>query len=162
MSLLINLRHLEDQDLELEGQLLAGSLDLELVDDLVHLTKPIEYDLVAQRVGDQILVQGTVTATLDCECVRCLKRFDFPIRFDPWICHLPLEGEEKIVVLNDCVDLTPPLREDILLEFPQHPLCETNCAGLPEKRSDVTAKQQKGTSLTQSASAWAELNKLKF
>jgi len=37
---------------------------------------------------------------------------------------LPLEGEEKTPVDNDCVDLTPFAREDMLLEFPQHPVCE--------------------------------------
>jgi uncharacterized metal-binding protein YceD (DUF177 family) len=47
--------------------------------------------------------------------------------------HLPLEGEDKVPVDNDCVDLTPFVREDILLEFPQHPLCKPDCGGIENK-----------------------------
>ena len=79
---------------------------------------------------------------------------------EEWACHLALEGEEKVAVINDCVDLTPYIREDILLAFPQQPLCETECKGLPilqrnQNKSDVG--QESGA-----ASTWAELNKLKF
>jgi uncharacterized metal-binding protein YceD (DUF177 family) len=72
-----------------------------------------------------------------------------------------LDGPEKAAMKNDAVDLTPYLREDILLEFPQHPLCDADCAGLPN-RLDATSEKTAAPSQTQSASAWAELNKLKF
>ena len=79
---------------------------------------------------------------------------------EEWACHLALEGEEKVAVINDCVDLTPYIREDILLAFPQHPLCEPECKGL----SILQNQQETGAGREQeSASAtWAELNKLKF
>ena len=51
-----------------------------------------------------------------------------------WTLHLPLEGEDKVTVENDCVDLTPFVREDILLEFPQHPLCKPDCARIEENQ----------------------------
>ena len=71
---------------------------------------------------------------LDCECVRCLKTFQYQLDWTigPAICRL--KGEEDVPVVNDCVDLTPYMREDILLEFPQHPLCEPECRGLAEER----------------------------
>jgi uncharacterized metal-binding protein YceD (DUF177 family) len=55
--------------------------------------------------------------------------------------------------------LTPYLREDILLEMPQHPLCEAGCAGLPNRAEQ---NKTKGASPTEGSSAWSELNKLKF
>ncbi len=160
MSVIINVRRLEDSELDLAGEVPVAQLDLGSVDEMAQISKPVRYDLHAQKMGDQILVRGRVNVTFDCECVRCLKRFENPVEFPEWTCLLPLEGEEKIVVTNDCVDLTPYLREDILLEFPQHPLCESDCAGLPNA-SDVTAKKP-GVSQAQNASAWSELNKLKF
>jgi uncharacterized metal-binding protein YceD (DUF177 family) len=72
---------------------------------------------------------------------------------------LPLEGPEKAAMKDDLVDLTPYLREDILLEFPQHPLCEADCAGLPNRPKP---NKTKGASQTEGSSAWSELNKLKF
>jgi uncharacterized metal-binding protein YceD (DUF177 family) len=76
-----------------------------------------------------------------------------------WSAHLPMEGPEKVAIKDDLADLTPSLREDILLEYPQHPLCEAGCAGLPNRAKE---NKTKGASQTENSSAWAELNKLKF
>ena len=159
MPLKINLRHLEENEVELNGATPAQELGLDHLDELIHAENPVHYQLVAQKLNDQILVRGRLFLTLRCECVRCLKNFDLALDLPQWALHLPLEGEDKVDVVNDCVDLTPYVREDILLEFPQHPLCGRDCAGLPS-RTDVRAKN--GASQTREASAWSELNKLKF
>src|SRR5271155_1222086 len=130
MPLQINIRHLEDDDIRLQGELPVAELDLPNNDELVRTRLPLHYDLTAERVGEAILAQGRVELTLDCECARCLKPFEYRIALDPWTAHLPLEGPEKAALKDDLADLTPSLREDILLEFPQHPLCEAGCAGL--------------------------------
>jgi uncharacterized protein len=160
MALLINLRHLEKDDVELEGELPASQLDLEGVDELVHVREPVHYELEAQKMESGILVQGKLSVTLDCECARCLKPFKHELEFEGWACHLPLEGDEKVEITNDSVDLTPYIREDILLGFPQHPLCEVECGGLQKKAAK--SKKNAGTGQTKETSAWAELNKLKF
>jgi uncharacterized protein len=162
MALLINLRLLEKGAVKLEGELPAVELDLEGVDELIKLTEPLRYELEAQKLDQNVLVQGNLDLTLKCECSRCLKPFDYQLSLHGWACHLSLEGEEKVEVNNDCIDLTPFVREDILLGFPQHPLCEVECAGLPKK---VAGKKKKAGSAGQTKeekSAWAELNKLKF
>lgn len=161
MALLVNLRHLERDNVELEGEMPAAQLDMDGVDELVHVQKPLEYKLEAQKIEDGILVMGDMGITLDCECSRCLKPFEYRLELPEWMCHVPLEGEEKAVVANDCVDLTPYIREDILLGFPQHPLCKPECSGLPKKASAKT-KKTGGMQTKDSSSAWAELNKLKF
>jgi uncharacterized protein len=159
MPLQINIRHLEEKDVHLAGELPVEELDLENKDELIHARLPLRYDLTAQRVGDAILVQGRLELTLDCECARCLKPFQHRIEMADWTAHLPLEGPEKAAIKDDLADLTPCLREDILLEYPQHPLCEAGCAGLPDRRED---RNRKGASQTEGSSAWSELNKLKF
>ncbi|MGA3179677.1 MAG: YceD family protein [Verrucomicrobiota bacterium] len=161
MPLLINLRHLEEKDLRLKGKLPVSELHLDAADELVKARLPLHYDLTARQAGRAVVVRGELKIALDCECARCLKPFPFPIVLADWILHLPLDGPEKAAMKNDAVDLTPYLREDILLEFPQHPLCDADCAGLPN-RLDATSEKTAAPSQTQSASAWAELNKLKF
>jgi len=162
MALLINLRHLEKDDVVLEGELPASQLDVEGVDELIKVEKPLSYQLEAQKIESGILIQGRLSVTLDCECARCLKPFQQKLEFNDWTCHLPLEGEDQVVVQNDCVDLTPYIREDILLGFPQHPLCKPECGGLL-KKADAKKKKTGGTGQTKEmSSAWAELNKLKF
>jgi uncharacterized protein len=159
MPLRVNIRHLEEKDAHLRGELPVAELDLQNTDELIHPCRPLAYDLVVQRVGAAILARGRIELRLDCDCARCLKPFEHRIELADWTAHLPLEGPEKVVLEDDMADLTPFLREDILLELPQHPLCGADCAGPPN-----LPKQQitKGDSRTESSSAWSELNKLKF
>src|SRR5215469_1146075 len=134
MSLKVNLRHLEEHGMHLKGDLPVEELDLGLHDEMMAARKPLHYDLRVEEVTHGVLVQGKLELTLDCQCVRCLKSFEKKIELPAWTVHLPLEGEEKVVVDNDCVDLTPYVREDMLLEFPRHPLCKTDCGGLKKNR----------------------------
>ena len=159
MPLVINLRHLEAHSLKLKGELPVEELDLELKDDLVRAEKPLQYDLEAEQMEDGLLLQGRLLLPLQCRCVRCLKPFEFQLKLDKWAQLLPLAGGEKVSVVNDCVDLTPFMREDILLEFPQHPLCRPDCGGLKPK----TGKSKKIADKAEpKPSAWTELNKLKL
>jgi uncharacterized protein len=160
MSLKINLRQLEDKDIHLKGELPAEDLKLETLDELIALRKPLLYDLNAQKVGQTLLIQGTLDLTLDCSCARCLKPFEQYISLADWALHLPLEGDDAPEIKDDSVDLTPYIREDILLEFPQRPLCEADCAGLADKSK--SPGDTKDADSAPGSPAWSELNKLKF
>lgn len=162
MPLLINLRHLENKPLVVNGELAAADLELEKIDDLVHVSEPVRYDLTAEKIEKGVLVTGEINVTLECECVRCLKRFNRALAFPEWICHLPLDGEEEVEVINDCVDLTQPIREDILLAFPQHPLCETGCQGLPAGSAAKVKKASGKGKFEEKSSPWTALDKLKL
>jgi len=160
MPLTFNLRHLEEKNLHLEGQLAVAELDLENIDEVIHPKEPLAFNLDVQNIENAILVTGTLRMALDCECVRCLKPFQHRIDLENWACHLPLSGEEKVPVINDCVDLTPYLREDIVLAFPQHPLCEMDCGGL--KPPSIVSKPGGQKKPADVPSPWTELNKLKL
>jgi uncharacterized protein len=160
MSFSVNLRHLENRSLILRGELSLAELDLDVRDELIRVAEPVEYDLEIEKLEDNILVQGEIHVTLECECVRCLKKFAQEIELKPWTLHLPLAGEDAVSVDNDGVDLTPFVREDILLEFPQHPLCQKDCAGLNKKSSGKA--QKTGGKTETKPSAWAKLDKLKL
>ncbi len=162
MSLLINLRHLERKDVVLSGELSAAELDIESLDELIRTAKPLEYELTAQQLDDGILVRGWWRLELDCECGRCLKKFKTELEFDDWACHLVLEGDEAVAVKDDCVDLTPYLREDILLELPQRPLCQPDCDGLLQKPGDKPKQTTEIGRDGKKPSAWTELDKLKL
>jgi|SRR5665213_2268270 len=159
MSLKVNLRHLENRGIRLRGELPAEELDLDTRDEMIRVASPVRYDVEIEKLNGALLIQGKLCITLECECVRCLKKFTRELELKPWTLHLPLEGEEKVEVDNDCVDLTPFAREDILLEFPQHPLCKPDCRGL-EKISVNKAKTVGENKVV--SPKWAELNKLKL
>ncbi|HTV41080.1 MAG TPA: DUF177 domain-containing protein [Candidatus Sulfotelmatobacter sp.] len=153
MPLKVNLRHLEAHEVHLTGELPVEELEFGLRDEMIVPKDPLNYDLRVKEVAQSVLVQGKLALTLHCQCVRCLKPFDKTIKLDPWTLHLPLEGEDATPVDNDLVDLTPYVREDMLLEFPQHPLCGPDCRGLSDNRHENAQTKP---------SAWNELDKLNF
>jgi DUF177 domain-containing protein len=162
MRLAVNLRHLAAHPVHLEGELPLADLDIDTRDEMIQLAGPLRYDLEVEKLEEGLLVQGELNVPLQCTCVRCLKSFAQQLDLPHWTAHVPLQGEEAAPVVNDCVDLTPLVREDILLEFPQHPLCDPQCRGLPDAEPGQK-KQSSGAGQTQASSAaWAELNKLKF
>ncbi len=161
MPLNFNLRHLDDHSLELQGELTPEELELTGIDEMMEVRQPVGYDLTLERLSTSVLVRGALDCTLECQCVRCLRPFTTRLDLDDWMCDLRLEGEERVAVVNDRIDLTPYVREDILLAFPQHPLCEPDCRGLLDRGHNLNPP----ASIAEPArepSAWAELNKLKL
>ena len=162
MPLIFNLRHLDEKNLHLKGEIPAEELDVDDLDELVKLQKPVSYDLEIQKLEQAVLAHGTLSLTFDCECARCLKPYKHPLKLENWACHLPLEGEEMVVVTNDCVDLTPYIREDIVLAFPQHPLCRPDCSGLAGIQKKTEKSPGTAAKADPASAAWAELDKLKL
>jgi uncharacterized protein len=157
MPLTFNIRHLENKDLELNGELPSDELELG-PDELIRPAGPLAYDLQVEKIdhGDA-LVQGELRLNMEYACARCLKPFHRELLLPDWTCHLPLQGEDATPIANDLVNLTPYIREDILLALPQHPLCEPECGGLkPPASVDPGEKSEKASS------AWSELDKLKL
>jgi uncharacterized protein len=109
-----------------EGERLRGSEPgaiVEVADADVAFAAPVEYDLLAQLQGRALLVTGKVWTAATLRCSRCLMAFPHPLTVEPFVAHEELHGE-------DFVDLTPQIREDILLALPQRALCRPECRGL--------------------------------
>lgn len=162
MPILINIRQLQKQNLHCSGIIPVSELDLNGLDECIEITLPVQYQLEAELMDSSVLVRGCVGLHFELTCVRCLKKFRQPCEFNDWACHLDLEGEDKTPVANDCVDLTPYIREDILLAFPQHPLCETGCGGLAKVPNTAVDRRIGSEPAGPVPSAWAELDKLKL
>jgi len=160
MPLLVNMQQLAREPLTLKGEMPAEELDLGVNDEMVQAKAPLRYDLTVEKLEDAVLAQGRLRLKLDCQCVRCLKPVKIELDLKGWAAHLPLEGEDAVAVVGDCVDLTPHIREDILLGFPQYPACEPECGGLKGISPDRSKKTSDKTGLP--SSALSELDKLKL
>jgi uncharacterized metal-binding protein YceD (DUF177 family) len=136
MSLRVKMKDLEMQGVELSGILPVKELDINGLDKVIHPNHDLKYEFAIQKIEKKLLLNGSLSIDVDCECVRCLKSFVYHIELNQWSLTLNLEGEEKVKIENDTVDLTPYLREDIVLSLPLHPVCEPECAGMPELAQD--------------------------
>lgn len=161
MALLVNLRHLEEGSRQETGALTGEELEIAGLDELIRTPLPLKYDLEVSLLENALLVQGSLEMTFRCECSRCLKPFDLTISEDAWAAHLPLSGEEAVSVDNDCVDLTPPIREHMLLELPQRPVCGDDCKGWV-KPAEKSSSRKQAEATEEAPSPWAALDKLKL
>ena len=162
MPLLLQLESLARGSVSLNGKLPLSDLDMVSLDDLVEPAGPLAYALMAEKNGDSILLEGSLEMKLKCECARCLQPFDHRVTLRNWSCLLPLKGEDSVQINKDTADLTPYLREDTFLAFPQHPLCKTGCDGTPKQtsRGGYSTKIRKASGENVETSIWSELDNL--
>lgn len=80
---------------------------------------PVRYSLNVGLSGGGLFATGEVGVDMRLQCVTCLEHFTFPAEVKDFACQVELTGSES-------VDLTDPVREDILLALPAHPHCDWN------------------------------------
>ena len=64
MPLIVNLRHLENRNLELCGDLPLADLEFDARDEMICARRPLHYDLEIELLDDALLVQGLLRLTL--------------------------------------------------------------------------------------------------
>ena len=99
---------------------------------------------------------------LQCECARCLRLFEHQIHQKCWNYKIPLKGEDSIEIIHGTADLTPYLREDTFLAFPQHPLCGSECGGIAKmgEKGENPTHSEPPPDEPKDENVWAELDKL--
>lgn len=104
---------------------------LELLDPRLAPETEIDIDIVCESLSDGIVVNGRMTATFHGECRRCLSPMLGRIEADVHeLYQLTLTDPDAFEIEGDIVDLAPMVRETVLLELPDSPLCRRDCPGL--------------------------------
>jgi len=103
---------------------------------------PAEVDVRFYRTGQELFFQGQLHSRVAGVCARCLATFEFTHDPDFDFIVVPRQGiwaeeplddggdEHMMWYEGEEVDLTPPLRERLLLTLPTLPLCRDDCRGL--------------------------------
>ncbi|MGZ6792271.1 MAG: YceD family protein [Mycobacteriales bacterium] len=97
----------------------------------------LELDLRLESVMDGVLVSGVVTAPVSGECGRCLADVSdtLSVRLQELYVYPETstdhDAEDEVLQLEgDFLDLTPTLRDAVVLALPLTPLCREDCRGL--------------------------------
>jgi len=147
----IHLRQIHADGTHLEGEEECAIPDL--APEEVLCAGPLRYALDLGISEGALWASGSLTQPVELRCVRCLETFPFDIEAKAFSLHLDLTGPEMI-------DLTPYLREDILLNLPAHPHCDRE-----GNRVCPAAGQADGTLAASEPDAqpdWSALDKLKL
>lgn len=92
---------------------------------------PVDLELRLEGVAEGVGVSGSVSGAWHAECSRCLEEIEGP--FDLEVHELyesdPVESETYLLE-DDEIDLTPLVRDAVVLTLPHAPLCSDDCRGL--------------------------------
>ena len=96
--------------------------------------RPVTVDAEIESVVEGLLVSGTVSATAQGSCVRCLREFDRQVEAEvrELFTLEPREDEDEgyAVLPDDRLPLDTMARDALVLAFPAFPLHSPDCAGL--------------------------------
>lgn len=86
------------------------------------------------RTAQGLLVQTTMKAAKPAECVRCLDELIQPLEIESTELYAfsanSVTESGLLVPENGKLDLTPLIREEMLLAMPISPVCRPDCKGL--------------------------------
>ena len=112
----------------------AEPAELDITETELPIAGKIRIDGEISNVGDVLLLQARVSASVNRMCSRCLKEFTADSSAEVVEKFYPLgsPGVEKdaYVYEADIVDITEPLRESLLLAEPLKVLCKEDCLGI--------------------------------
>ena len=109
------------------------------IEDLIAVPVGAELalDLRLESVMDGVLVTGTVTGPVAGECGRCLTDLSDTLSVPVQELFLYPDAaadqdpeDELPQLVGDLLDLTPTLRDAVVLALPLNPLCREDCQGL--------------------------------
>jgi uncharacterized protein len=108
-------------------QQLGGDLVVDSIQGKVRL----------MRTDRRILAQGQLGVVVQAECVRCLEpvpRLPLQVDFEESFLLHPINASKRTttygVTDDGYLDITHPLREQIIVSIPIRPLCRPDCRGL--------------------------------
>lgn len=117
----INVNQISPEGLSLEEDIPAQELDLDT--DLVKFRQGIKVKAQISRITNAVTVDLFFSGTAAIECGRCLQdyRQDFQKK---------IRLNYQVTSFDQEIDLGPDIREEIILDYPLKPLCQSACKGL--------------------------------
>ncbi len=142
--MIVDLFTLGNSPFDFEFTLAPEEIDLESDDTKLKDEAKVRGKLTKHIV--QVDVEGSISATIQIECTRCLQPVENHLRFPFEAAFVAEENytkaKEAELNANDLdvsvfngqkIDLTELVREQILLNLPEQVFCQEDCKGLCEK-----------------------------
>jgi uncharacterized metal-binding protein YceD (DUF177 family) len=140
----------ERDPLEIREQIPAQVLALE--DATARAAEPVDVELTVQKDEENFVVTGWARTTLLLRCARDGEMFPQKVR---------ATVEHHFEAPHPAhIDLTPFIREDILLEIPLNAVCQLKDGNRCPITNEVIKPRQESTEAIGGKDVWAELSKL--
>jgi len=144
----VHLKQIPSEGLHLEGEEDCPIAELETEE--VSCLGPLSHKIDIGVSGGALWATGSLKQTVKLRCVACLESFTHDIKVPAFALRTELHGPETI-------DLTPFMREDLLLNLPAHPRCDRDGGNICKATQLVATKKD-----AQRKADWSALDKLKL
>lgn len=116
-----------------EGTTETRAIHFDTLED-VDLAQPLEGEVTIMVVHPRLFsahVLGKAYVHLDCD--RCLKRYTYSLNIDFTAEYADDQEQDEWPVENNAIDLSEPIRQEVLLRLPFKSLCSPDCKGILNK-----------------------------
>jgi uncharacterized metal-binding protein YceD (DUF177 family) len=144
----IHLKQIPPQGLHLDGDEDCPLQNLEA--EGIRCAGQLHYSIDLGIAGGALWARGSLSQPVELSCVSCLEKFVHEIKVPAFAVHTELHGPET-------VDLTPFMREDLLLNLPAHPRCDRDGNRVCKGETPETAEED-----LKPKPDWSALDKLKL
>jgi uncharacterized metal-binding protein YceD (DUF177 family) len=144
----IHLKQIPPQGLHLDGDEDCPLQNLEA--EGIRCAGQLHYSIDLGIAGGALWARGSLSQLVELSCVSCLEKFVHEIKVPAFAVHTELHGPET-------VDLTPFMREDLLLNLPAHPRCDRDGNHVCKGKKPVAAEED-----LKRKPDWSALDKLKL
>lgn len=154
----VNLTQLDNEGINFSGSVSPEQLNLDKVETInndLEFNDIIEYNLHISAVSDGVLVAGTVSTFVQCNCGRCLEDYSHDIN-NLEICQFHEE------VTGTILDIAPRLREDILISMPMKYTCKEDCEGIVTTIPKSKKEQKLEKEFEEQNNPWQGLDDIKL
>ena len=124
--------------------------------DPIQAEGPVTYDIFAQLLGHELVVQGSLIAELAAICGRCAEIFSTKLMISDFLRALEISAGQE------AINLTDDIREEVLLHLPHYPVCRPDCKGLCPQCGHNLNDGSCGCAVSQSDARWSGLDSLKL
>lgn len=126
---------------------------------------PLSVRLEAQQAGPDVVVRGEVEGRFGLACRRCLEPATVGIDEEVGLLYREGEAEEDGDVLalpeTDELDVSVPVREQVLLSVPRYAYCREDCRGLCPHCGANLNEGTCGCTVEEEDERWAPLRRLR-
>jgi uncharacterized protein len=137
------------------------AIDLGVTDD--RATGSVMVELTAVSSVDGIVVAGSISAPWRAPCRRCLSDVTGVARIAvDEVYQDDVGDDDAFQIEGDQIDMAPAVREYVLLELPEGPLCRDDCAGICPVCGIDRNRSTCGCDTSVGDDRWAALKDLKL
>lgn len=145
----MNIQKVNVEEIKKKASLLriVRSIDSKIIEiNSLRFVKDVKVVLFLKAIDNIINMVGKISTEVELECNRCLKNFNLPLNIEinnnfirkdinktEGCFELREEDMNNLDFEGEYIDLLKNIREEILLNIPNYPLCKKDCLGFCPK-----------------------------